>query len=57
MYCCFAADRGFRDEDFDGFKVGAWLTATSEMMREHGIEPHVALVAARCREQVSSVRP
>ena len=50
MHCCLAADPGFHEKDFDNFRVGAWLTAASELTQEHGVEPHVVLVAQRCRK-------
>ena len=49
MHGCFAADRGFQEKDFDNFRVGAWLMAASELTQEQGVEPHVVLVAQRCR--------
>ena len=54
MYCCFAEDKGFRDEDFDDFDLKAWLTAAAELCAESGLEPHPVLVAQRVRGQQSS---
>ena len=54
MYCCFAEDKGFRDEDFDEFNLEAWLTAAEELIAESGLEPHPVLVAQRVRAQQSS---
>ena len=53
MYCCFAEDKGFKDEDFDNFDLYVWLEMASELRMEMGVEPHPALVAQRVRAPAS----
>ena len=53
MYCCFAEDTGFKDEDFDNFDLHVWLSMASELHAETGVEPHPALVAQRVRARAS----
>ena len=52
MYCCFAEDKGFQDEDFSNFDLRAWLAIASDLCAESGVEPHPVLVAQRVRARV-----
>ncbi len=50
MWTCFAGDRGFEDDDFQGMDMGKWDTAYDDMESEtklYGLHP--ALVAQRVR--------
>ena len=49
MYCCFADDVGFQDNDFHNFNLEAWLAAATELRAETGVEPHPVFVAKRVR--------